>query len=84
VISSSILKEPWFQPKPSGLGLIPITWQGACVTVLILVILIVTVAVIVAVVRNPAEAVLAILVTTGAELAVLILWTYRHAKRAGE
>ena len=76
--------EPWFQPKPSGLGLTPITWQGACVTVLILMVLIVTVAVIVAVVRNPATAVLAILVTTGAELAVFIPWTYRHAKRTRE
>jgi hypothetical protein len=37
--------------------------------------------VIVAVVGNPVAAILAILVTTGAELAVFIPWTYRHAKR---
>ena len=76
--------EPWFQPKRSGLGLTPIAWQGVCATLLIMVILVATAGVIVAMVRDPATAVLAILVTTGAELAVFIPWTYRHAKRTRE
>jgi hypothetical protein len=73
--------EPWFQPKRSGLGLRPITWQGVCVTLLMLLVIFATVGVIVAVVKDPAMAVLSILVVTGAELAVFIPFTYRHTRR---
>ena len=38
----------------------------------------------VALVRDPAAAIVAILVTTGAELAVFIPFTYRHARRTRE
>lgn len=76
--------EPWFQPKRNGLGLAPITWQGTYATLLILVVIFATVGLIVAFVRDPGTAVLAILGTTGAELAVFIPWTYRHARRTAE
>ena len=77
-------QEPWFQPKRSGLGLTPITWQGACVMLVMLLVVFATVGVIVAFVDNPGIAVLAILAITGAELAVFIPFTYRHARRKRE
>jgi hypothetical protein len=46
-----------------------------------MVVLFATVGVVVATVHDPATAVLTILVATGAELAVLIPFTYRYAKR---
>jgi hypothetical protein len=77
-------REPWFQPKPTGLGLTPISWRGACLTILILLVLFATVGVIAAFVHDPATAILAILAATGAELAVFIPFTYRLARRTGE
>ena len=77
-------REPWFQPKRTGLGLTPITWQGVCVTLLIMLVLFATVGVTVAFVHNPLTAVLVILAATGAELAVFIPFTYRHARRTSE
>jgi hypothetical protein len=77
-------REPWFQPKRTGLGLTPITWQGACLTLLIPLVLFATAAVIVAFVADPATAILTILVATIAELAVFIPFTYRHARRTRE
>jgi len=74
-------QEPWFQPRRFGVGLTPITWQGACVTLLIVLVLFATVGVVVKTVRDPVTAVLIILVLTGAELAVFIPFTYKHAKR---
>jgi hypothetical protein len=73
-------REPWFQPRRFGVGLTPITWQGACLTIVIMVVLLATVGVVVATVHDPATAVLTILVATGAELAVFIPFTCRHAK----
>jgi hypothetical protein len=77
-------REPWFQPKRTGLGLTPITWQGACLTLLIPLVLFATAGVIVAFVHDPATAILTILVATGTELAVFIPFTYRHARRTRE
>jgi hypothetical protein len=77
-------REPWFQPKRTGLGLTPISWQGACLTILILLVLFATVGVIVAFVHDPATALLTILAASGAELAVIIPFTYRHARRTRE
>ena len=77
-------REPWFQPKRSGLGLTPITWQGTCVTLLMLLVVFATVGIVAAAVRDPATAIVAILVTTGAELAVFIPFTYQHARRTRE
>ena len=74
-------REPWFQPKRSGLGLTPITWQGVCVTLFMLLVVFATVGVIVAFVHDPGIALLAILAITGAELAVFIPFSYRHARR---
>jgi hypothetical protein len=75
-------QEPWFQPKRSGLGLTPSTWQGACVTLAMLLVVFATVGVIVAFVHSPGIALLAILALTGAELAAFIPFPYRHARRA--
>lgn len=74
-------REPWFQPRKFGVGLTPITWQGVCVTLLMMLVLLVTAGVVVSVAHSPATAILAILALTGAELAVFIPFTYRHAKR---
>ena len=62
-------QNPWFQPKPSRLGLTP-NGQEVCVTVLILVVLFATVAIVASAVRDPLTAVVTILVITGAKLAV--------------
>jgi Flp pilus assembly protein TadB len=72
-------REPWFQPKRSGLGSTPISWQGACVTLVMLLLVFATVGVIVALVHNLGLALLAILAITGAEP-----FTYRHARRTRE
>jgi hypothetical protein len=77
-------REPWFQPKRTGLGLTPITWQGACLTLLIPLVLFATGGMIVAFVHDPATAILRILVATGTELAVFLPFTYRHACRTRE
>jgi hypothetical protein len=77
-------REPWFQPKRTGLGLTPITWQGVCMMLLIMLALFATVGITVAFVHNPRTAVLVIVVATGAELAVFIPFTYRHARRTRE
>jgi hypothetical protein len=77
-------QEPWFQPKRTGLGLTPITWQGACATLVMLLVAFATIGVIVAFVDNPGIAVLAILAITAAELAVFVPFTYRHARRTRE
>jgi hypothetical protein len=74
-------QEPWFQPKRSGLGLTPINWQGVCVIVVIVVVIFATVAIVVSVIHNPPTAIITILVSTGAELAIFIPFTYRHARR---
>ena len=81
ILRNAMEKEPWFQPRRFGVGLTPITWQGVCVTILIMVVLFATAGVVVATVHDPATAILTILVATGAELAVFIPFTYRHAKR---
>jgi hypothetical protein len=62
----------------SGLGLTPITWQGVCVTLLMMLVVFATIGVIVAFVRDPNLGI------TGAELAVFISFTYRHARRMRE
>ena len=77
-------QEPWFQPKRTGLGLTPITWQGVCVTVFIVVVIFATVAIVVSVIHDPPTAIITILVSTGAELAILIPFTYRHARQTRE
>jgi hypothetical protein len=77
-------REPWFQPKRSGLGLTPITWQGVCVTSLMMLAIFATVGAIVAFVHDPGIAVLAILAIVGVELAVFIPFTYRHARQTRE
>jgi hypothetical protein len=76
--------EPWFQPKRGGLGLTPITWQGAFAVLLMLLVIFTTVGVIIGVMRDPGIAVSAILVILGAELAVFIPFTYWHAQRPRE
>ena len=37
------MAEPWFKPKRIGYGLTPMTWQGWCVTFLLIVVLSVSV-----------------------------------------
>jgi hypothetical protein len=74
-------REPWFQPRRFGVGLTPISWQGVCLTLLIMAVLLATVALVAATVHDPVTAVLAILVLTGVELAYFIPLTYRHARR---
>ena len=81
LLRNAMEKEPWFQPRRFGVGLTPITWQGVCVTILIMVVLFATAGVVVATVHDPATAVLTMLVAAGAELAVFIPFTYRHTRR---
>jgi hypothetical protein len=77
-------REPWFEPKRSGYGLTPTTWQGWCVTLVIIGVLLASVRVILYLVRDPLNAVILILVVTASELAVFIPFTYRHAKSREE
>jgi hypothetical protein len=72
-------REPWFVPKPSGLGLTPVTWQGWCATLLFMFAIFATVGVIFRLVHDPATATISILLATAAELAVFIPFSYRHA-----
>jgi membrane protein YdbS with pleckstrin-like domain len=77
-------KEPWFEVRRSGYGLTPTTWQGWCVTLVIMAVLLASVQVVLYLVRDPANAVILILIVTAIELAVFIPFTYRHAKSPEE
>jgi hypothetical protein len=77
-------QEPWFQPKRSGLGLTPISWQGVLSTIFILVVILATVVGIAKFVRDSFTAIVAVFATTGIELLVFIPWTYKHARRTRE
>jgi hypothetical protein len=75
----SIEREPWFEPKRSGLGLTPVTWQGWCATFAFVAVIFATAGVIVGLVHDSLTAVAGILVVTGVELAAFVPFTYRHA-----
>lgn len=74
------MAEPWFKPKRIGYGLTPITWQGCCVTFLLIVVLSVSVYAVTYFVRDPLNVVIALLVLISIEVTVFILFSYRHAK----
>jgi hypothetical protein len=73
-------REPWFKRKGSGYGLTPTTWQGWCVTLVIMAVLLASVQAVLYLVRDPLNAVILILVITAIELAFFIPFTYRHAQ----
>jgi hypothetical protein len=77
-------REPWFEPKRTGYGLTPTTWQGWCTTFVIMAVLLASVQVVLYLVRDPLNAVIVILVVTAIELAVFIPFTYRQAKSPDE
>lgn len=77
-------REPWFEPKRTGYGLTPTTWQGWCLTFIFLAVLLGSVRAVLYLVRDPANAVIVILLVTATECAVFIPFTYRHARRPGE
>jgi len=77
-------RKPWFRIKGSGYGLTPTTWQGWCVTLVIMAMLLASVQVVLYLVHDPLHAVILILVVTGIELAVFIPFTYRHAESSEE
>jgi hypothetical protein len=77
-------REPWFRRKGSGYGLTPTTWQGRCVTLVIMAVLLASVQAVLYLVRDPLNAVILILVITAIELAFFIPFTYRHAKSPKE
>jgi len=74
------MAQPWFKPKHIGYGLTPITWQGWCVTLLLMVMLSVSVYVVTYFVRDPLNAVVILLILISIELTVFILFSYQHAK----
>src|SRR5262249_22091403 len=80
----TVQKEPWFEVRRSGHGLTPTTWQGWCVTLVIMAVLLASVQVVLYLVHDPSNAVLLILVVTAIELAAFIPFTYRHAKSPEE
>ena len=77
-------RKPWFRIKGSGYGLTPTTWQGWCLTLVIMAMLLASVQVVLYLVHDPLNAVILILVVTGIELAVFIPFTYRHAESSEE
>jgi hypothetical protein len=77
-------RKPWFRIKGSGYGLTPTTWQGWCLTLVIMAMLLASVQVELYLVHDPLNAVILILVVTGIELAVFIPFMYRHAESSEE
>ena len=74
------MAEPWFKPKRIGYGLTPITWQGWCVTFLLIAVLSISIYAVTYLVRDPLNAVIVLLILLSIELTVFILFSYRHAK----
>ena len=74
------MAEPWFKPKRIGYGLTPITWQGWCVTFLLMVVLAVSVYAATYVVSDPLDVVIVLLILISIEVTVFIMFSYRHAK----
>ena len=74
------IPEPWFKPKRIGYGLTPITWQGWCVTFLLIVVLSLSVYAVTDLIRDPLNVVIVLLILISIEVTVFILFSYRHAK----
>jgi len=74
------MAEPWFKPKRIGYGLTPITWQGWCVTFLLIAVLSVSIYAVTYLVRDPLNAVIVLLILISIELAVFILFSSGRAK----
>jgi hypothetical protein len=74
------MAEPRFKPKCIGIGLTPITWQGWCVTFLLMIVLSVSVYAVTYLVSDPLDVVIVLLILISIELTVFILFGYRHAK----
>ena len=74
------MAEPWFKSKRIGYGLTPITWQGWCVTFVLIAVLSTSIYAVTYLVRDPLNAVIVLLILLSIELTVFILFSYRHAK----
>ena len=74
------MAEPWFKPKRIGYGLTPITWQGWCVTFLLMVVLSLSVYAVTDLIRDPLNVVIVLLILISIEVTVFILFSYRRAK----
>ena len=74
------MAEPWFKPKRIGYGLTPITWQGWCVTFLLMVVLSVSLYAVTYIVSDPLDVVIVLLILISIETSAFILFSYRHAK----
>ncbi len=56
------MAEPWLKPKRIGVGLTPITWQGWCVTFLLIVVVSVSVYAVTDLARDPLNVVIVLLI----------------------